>query len=384
MEPRHPLTSQQRLRLWLRCLIRLLLVLLALWAAFRWLPPLVSLLLPFLLALFAAWLLNPLIRLFQKRLKFSRPVGALLSVLLTFGLIGSAATTLIYFIAREVWNLAESWQALLEQLTDTLEHMNVSFHTLFTTLPPEIEQLANSLLQQLLDWLRTAVPDFFADLANRAGSAAMGAPAVLVGVTVFLLGTYFLSADWPSLKRRCAERLTQDGKARLAALRTVTLTAFGGYLRSELLLSLGVFCLLALGFVLLRQPYALLLAALLAVLDFIPIVGSGTAMIPWAIIAFCMGSYQSGIAIFLLWVVVALFRQFAEPKILGGQTGLSPILSLLAVYVGMRLYGVAGMILAPVLCLVARNLLSSGAADGLIRDAKLLFYDLAGLWESHS
>ena len=93
-----------------------------------------------------------------------------------------------------------------------------------------------------------------------------------------------------------------------------------------------------------------------------------------------MGDFSAAVPILALWAVIALFRQIAEPRILGGQTGLSPILSLLSVYVGMRLYGVAGMILAPVLVLIVRNLVASGAADGLLRDAKLLFWDTARLW----
>ena len=384
MEPYDVLTPTQRIRLWLRMGIRLLLLLGAIWFVKTLLAPLISLFLPFLLALLTAWLLNPVVRFFQKKLKLSRPLGSLFSVLLSFGLVGGAITVVCYFAVQELMQLADSWEALWASLDAALSQWSIQLERLFAELPEDAGALLTAAIEQFISWLSKAVPSFLSRLTSSAGDAAMGLPAFFIGLMAFLLGTYFLSADWPRYLHRANERLTSRGKARVAALKTITVTAFGGYLRAQLLLSVGVFFLLAIGFVLLRQPYALLLAALLAILDFIPIVGAGTVMIPWAAILFFMGGRIEALLLFGLWGIIALFRQVAEPKVLGGQTGLSPIASLLAVYVGMRLYGVAGMILAPVLLLVARNLLASGAADGLIRDSKLLVRDLSRLWQDRS
>ena len=382
MEEEHLLPPGERLKLWLRMAARLGLALLAVWFVKTLLSPLVSLFLPFLLALLTAWLLNPVVRFFQKKLKLSRPLGSLFSVLLAFGVVGGGLTVLVYFAVQEMMELMGSWQALWAELDRSLQQWNSQTDRLLRQLPDNVSILISRASDQLITWLGKAVPDLLAKVTTAAGDAAMGIPAFLVGLTVFLLGTYFLSADWPRSAHRTNERLTPDGRARLAALKTVTVTAFGGYLRAQLLLSLGVFFLLAIGFVLLRQPYALLLAALLAVLDFIPIVGAGTVMVPWGVVLFFMGEPVRALLLLVLWGAIALFRQIAEPKVLGGQTGLSPIASLVSVYVGMRLWGVAGMILAPVLLLIARNLVASGAADGLIRDARALTKDLTALWRS--
>ena len=144
-------------------------------------------------------------------------------------------------------------------------------------------------------------------------------------------------------------------------------------------MSAVVFFILLAGFLLIRQPYALLLALALAVLDFIPILGSGTAMVPWAVIDLFTGQLRHGVGLMVVWGVVALFRQVAEPKILGGQTGLPPILSLISVYVGMRLAGVPGMILGPVLCLVVLNVCRSGILDPALADVKLAVSDLGAI-----
>ena len=155
--------------------------------------------------------------------------------------------------------------------------------------------------------------------------------------------------------------------------------AFGGYLRSQLILTLGVFAILLAGFALTRQPYALVLAVVLAVLDFIPLLGSGTVMVPWMVLDLLMGNYPHAIRFGIIWGLIALFRRFGEPKILGDQTGLSPILSLVGIYVGMRLAGVAGMIVGPVLLLVCVNLIRQGIFHPLAVDIRTAFRDVRAI-----
>jgi predicted PurR-regulated permease PerM len=130
---------------------------------------------------------------------------------------------------------------------------------------------------------------------------------------------------------------------------------------------------------LVRQSYALLLALALAVLDFIPIVGAGTVMVPWAVIALFTRDYHTAISIMVIWGVVVLYRRVAEPKIVGNQTGLSPILSLLSIYVGMKLAGVPGMILGPILTLIALNLAGLGLFHGVRLDLAAAADDLAAI-----
>ena len=134
---------------------------------------------------------------------------------------------------------------------------------------------------------------------------------------------------------------------------------------------------------LIQQNYALLLALglalALAVLDFIPIVGAGTVMVPWAFIDLFTGSFRHAVGLMVVWGIIALFRRVAEPRVLGGQTGLSPILSLVGVYVGMKLAGVLGMILGPILCLVVINVYRSGVLDNVLSDLRLAAADIGAI-----
>ncbi len=137
--------------------------------------------------------------------------------------------------------------------------------------------------------------------------------------------------------------------------------------------------ILLVGFFLLRQPYWVLLAVALGILDFIPIVGAGTVMVPWSVILLVLGEWKRGVAFLAVWGVICLFRRMIEPKIVGDQTGLHPLLSLLAIYVGMKLGGVVAMILAPVLLLMLRNLWRAGMFHATVRDLTMAARDMAAI-----
>ena len=207
----------------------------------------------------------------------------------------------------------------------------------------------------------------------------MGLPSFLVALVIFVMATFLLTADYPYLRSRAVQHLDEGPLRFLDQVRATALGAFGGYLKAEFLLSVGVFFILLIGFFLTGQPYGLLLALGLAVMDFIPIIGAGTVMVPWAFIALFTGDLPSAVELMAIWGVIALFRRVMEPKFVGDQTGLSPLLSLVSIYVGMKLAGVAGMILGPVVLLVILNLAGMGMLRGLRLDLEAAARDIAAI-----
>ena len=246
--------------------------------------------------------------------------------------------------------------------------MEVLLSNLLTLVPPQVTELVQHVVDSLLEWLNVAVPDLLANVGLIAGQKAMGVPSLVIALVIFIMATYLLTADYPYLRTRVAQHLDEGLLHFLTQVRTISLGAFGGYLKAELLLSVGVFFILLIGFFIIRQPYGLLLALGLAVMDFIPIIGAGTVMVPWAFIALFMGDYSTAIEQMVIWGIIALFRRVMEPKFVGDQTGRSPILSLVSIYVGMQLGGVLGMILGPTVLLIVLNLGAMGIFHGLRLD----------------
>ena len=372
------LTWRSRGELWLRLGLRLVLTLLGvllLWKFGGWV---LSLLAPFLLALCVSAALDPLVRWLQRRLHWSRGLSAMLLMLVILGAAGGLLFWLGQVLVSEVISLADNWDTLLAAAVEQVKNLDAMLERLAAMLPVELAKPDKTLLDRLLGLIPTTLPQM-GDLAAFAGAKAAAFSYFLVAAVFFVMATYFLTADWPGFRRRMVGCLSPRLRRFGSQVRTTALAAFGGYLKAELLLSVGVFAILAVGFVLTRQSYALLLALGLAALDFIPIVGSGTVMVPWAVIALVMGDYPTAIRMMAIWGVIAMFRRVMEPKFVGDQTGLSPVLSLVSIYVGMRLGGVGGMILAPIVVLVFLNLAQAGLFDGVRRDLTTAVDDIAAI-----
>ncbi|MGE4276342.1 MAG: sporulation integral membrane protein YtvI [Lawsonibacter sp.] len=373
------LTWRQRGWLWLRLGIRLALALLVLFLLLRFGQRLLTLFAPFVIALITAAMLNPMVKWFQRRVGWSRQVLTLLLLLMIFGLLGAALFLLVYAAGNELVSLTQNWDGLLASLQAALDQLEKLFAHLWTLVPPQLNDSVQSVTDGLLDWLNTATPNLLNSVLNYTTDKAMGVPSFLVALIIFVMATYFLTADYPYLRTRAVQNVDEGVLRFLGQVRVTALGAFGGYLRAQLLLSIGVFFILLAGFLVTRQPYGLLLALVLAIMDFIPIIGAGTVMVPWAVIALFTQDYPTAIQMMVIWGVIAMYRRVMEPKFVGDQTGLSPILSLVSIYVGMKLAGVAGMILGPILLLVLLNLSGMGMFRGLRTDLTAAAVDIAAI-----
>ncbi|WP_251316185.1 sporulation integral membrane protein YtvI [Flintibacter muris] len=373
------LTWRQRGALWLRLGIRLALAALAVWLALRFGRPALSLFAPFLLALAAAALLNPLVKKLQRALGWNRQVLTLLLLLVLFGLIGGGLALLVYAAAGQLVSLVQNWSGLLDSLQSVLDQLEELFAHFLTLVPPQVNEIVENIGDDLFQWLSDAVPTALGSLGMEAGERAMGLPGFCVALVIFVMATFLLTADYPYLRSRYVQHLDEGVLRFLSQLRATALGAFGGYVKAEFLLSVGVFFILLAGFFLIRQPYGLLLALGLAVMDFIPIIGAGTVMVPWAFVALFTRDFSTAVELMAIWGIIALFRRVMEPKFVGDQTGLSPILSLVSIYAGMKLAGVLGMVFGPVVLLVILNLAGMGMFRGVRLDLEAAARDIAAI-----
>lgn len=379
---RKELTWTQRGRLWLRLGIRFVVTVLSVLFIWKAVPPLLGLFMPFVLALLAAIALNPLVRWLQKRLGWSRRMLSLLVLLVIFGMISTALGLLARTAVMEAVALAENWESLLRSLEQAVVQLDQFLQELLNKLPIRFDTPDQTLLERLFvwlqNWLQRAAPNL-GNLTAFAKESAKEVSSFVLALVAFLMGAYFVCADYPYLRTRFIQKMDEGTQRLLGQVKAAAVAAFGGYLKAQILLSAGVFFILLAGFLLTGQSYALLLAVALAVLDFIPLIGTGVVMVPWSLIALATGRYETALSVILIWGVVAVFRRVAEPKIVGNQTGLSPVLSLISIYAGMKLAGVTGMILGPILTLMVQNLLGLGLLEGVRADVRMAVLDVLAI-----
>lgn len=369
----------QRGKLWLRLGIRLLIILVVLTGAVKLVPPLAGLFMPFLIAFVVAWLLNPPVKYLQKKINVKRNVISLLFLLVGLALAGGLIGGILYSLISQIASFFQNWQSVWNDIMAGVNALAGTLEDLARPLPDEVYNGVSDFMSRAIAWLSNVVPGLLGSAGSRVGSFAMSLPSVGVAFIIFLMASYFILADYPQIKEKVTEKIPPEFRSFFRDLKHIVVDAFGGYLKAQLILSAAVFGILLLGFLVLRENYALLLAFVLAIMDFIPIIGSGTFLVPWAVIDLVTGNYPHAIGLMVTWGIIAVFRRVAEPKIVGNQTGLSPIVSLISIYIGMRLAGVAGMILGPILCLIVLNLGRGGLFDGLGRDLRTAINDIGGI-----
>ena len=174
------------------------------------------------------------------------------------------------------------------------------------------------------------------------------------------IGTFFLSASFPRTLAFLRAQLPDSWVQRAAEMGPDLKGSFGALLRAQLILMAMTFFELLLAFLLLRIPRAAGMAALTALVDALPVFGTGTVLLPWAAYCLLLEDLGRGVGLIICWAMVNLVRTSAQAKLLGDQIGLDPLASLIAIYVGWRVWSVWGMLMFPVLLVTLRQLNDKG------------------------
>ena len=316
--------------------------------------------LPFLIALSTAALTEPLIRTLRKRLHLQR---GFLAVVLTALVVGTAAallTVLAVLLVRQAMSLLEDLPAILAGLPERLRNILDRLESFCAACPEGLQNVLERGITLVNDQLSALVGRLSAAGVRWLAALVAALPRILLFAATTVLAMFFTAACYPRLTAFVGRQLSAGGREKAQELKGHILQTLGKWLRAECILIAITFGELLTGFLLLRQPYALLLAVLVALIDALPVFGTGTVLLPWALGCCLIGDFPKGIALTALYAVIMLVRSITEPKIMAAQAGLPPLAALMAMYVGFRTLGVGGMILCPILLLLCKQLHDGG------------------------
>ncbi len=323
-------------------------------------------LLPFLFALAAAAAIEPAVRLLHTKLRLRRSFASFVMTLFLLFLLGGLLSLLGTTLTGEAYALLEQAPVLLGALPAALERLTDRLQTYRSACPPWLcERLDAALARGASE-----ADDLLGALASRLPSllAAFAAslPRFFLASVTSVLAIYFTSSTLPSIQTHFKQYFSSKTRRFLLHFRSGFISSLARWMRVELTLCLVTFSILLIGLSFLRQPYALLLAFLVTLVDALPVFGVGTILVPWAAVEIIFQNIPKSIALLLLYLVSFLLRSTLEPRLLGSQAGLPPIVSLLAMYLGFCSMGVLGMVAFPFLLLLGAQLLRSGTrgADG--------------------
>lgn len=313
-------------------------------------------LLPFLLALAVAAMIEPPLRFVREKMHLKRSFLAAVATLLVVGLTLAAAVGILGVLWRQVNDLLGRAPQLLSMLPQLMEQLGARLEEYRVTLPPSAQRAASDAVTAVGGILGDAAVKLSAALLDGITKLVGHLPGALLFCATVVMALFFTMSSYPQLQAFLSRQIPAEKREAAKALKEGALGAVLKWLRAQIILITVTFLQLLVGLFLLRREYALLLALLIALMDALPIFGAGMALLPWAAVLAIWGDVVGALGLTALHFVVWLVRSFLEPKLLGKSGGLPPLPSLLAIYVGWQAAGVAGMILGPLLLLLIKEL----------------------------
>ena len=348
----------------LRRLMYVIFVLLGLLLSFK----LAVFYMPFLVAFIIYLLMEPAIKWLMKKTKATRKtssiilffvVSVIILGLLTWGIITlfSEASTLLQDLNNYIEKIYNLFQSFLQKL---------DFGKI--KLPAEIQEVLQNSTGDILINVSMWARNFLNGLITIVTSI----PTIAIYFSVTVIALYFMCVDKIYILDQMEHHFPRTWMMRFGKhFRELTQT-LGGYLKAEDTLILISFFISLIGLYILKFAgfaieFPLLIAIAIGFVDALPILGSGTAMVPWAIICALNGDIKLGIAILILWIIMSITRQFLEPKLVSKNIGVHPIFTLIAMYTGFRFIGVIGMLIGPIALIVLKNIFATFIDGGVVK-----------------
>lgn len=344
----------------LRFLLKLFYIGLALLGGWIFLTVLLPWVLPFLLALGLSWLLERPVSLLTRKFHLPRWLAAAICTLLLVLLLCGGLGLVLWRAGYEVALLLGRLPTLLAGLPSAGHALEDWAYRFIVALPVQFQEFFRQALTGLISEGITLPNRFYDALAGLVTGTAAALPNVMLFLFTTALATYFSTATSPQLLAFLRRQVPERWRARVDEARSILKGAFGAWLRAQGLLMLITFGELTAGLLLLRVDLALLLAGLIALVDALPIFGTGTVLIPWAVLAFLSGDWTLAVGLAVLYGVVSFVRSLLEPKLVGDRIGLPPLAALFAMYLGFSAFGVWGMIFAPLAAIFIKQLHDCG------------------------
>ncbi len=325
------------------------------WVSCRYLFPWTA---PFIFAMAFSTLIEPLICWCQRRLRFKRGFSSVIFTALLLFLLCGLLFLLVSQLLTEAYLFLQQFPLLIQSASEAIQHLQNALLNFRENLPPQ----ARSMLQEFR--FSIAGLPLFETLTQRLMDFAHSVASVLPSLGLFCITTvlaiFFISCHYPAVISFLRKQLPLSLQQKTAGLRSSITTTLLYWLKAQLLLFLITFCELFVGLSILKIEFSLLLAALIAVVDALPVFGTGTVLIPWSAVELLLGHSSQALGLFLLYVITLCVRNFLEPKLIASQVALPPIATLMAMYIGFSAFGLSGMILFPVLLLLLKQLHDSG------------------------
>ena len=335
---------------WILILLSVLLIV----AGYFILPVSIPLILAFVTALF----LNPAVRLIQFRFRINRKMSVTIVFLLFLVFLGLLGTFAVTRAVTQIVQLADNAPQYINQINNVLLDWENNMASFSQTMPKEFVDKVTNEIMNAVDRTTTAISEKL-QLSNIAVIAAK-IPELLVSFLVYLIALFLFMLELPRLREKMHDQLTEATSEKVKFMNARLTYVVFGFLKAQFLVSIIIFFVSLIGLLWIAPDIALIMSLIIWAIDFIPIIGSIVILGPWSIYMLIIGDIAMGTKLGLLAIILLAIRRTVEPKVMGRHIGLSPLATLIAMYLGLQLIGLIGFILGPLVVIAFNSAKEAG------------------------
>lgn len=321
---------------------------------------LLPLLMPFIIGLLIAVVFRKLIDYIEKKTHIKRTFVAIIILLFLYGILvfilSVIGSKLFTFIKDVFGQLPDLYKYTIEP---ALEDLTNNFMEQFPDLKPYIEEFILNISDTIFSYIKNASASVISTFTGIAGRL----PSLLIKLIFTIVSSFFFTIDYYKISDFVMRQFKEEHREMVLNLKDKGLGTIAKFIKAYSAIISITFFELSIGFWILKIPNPFLFGAIIAFIDILPILGTGAVLLPWSLIALILGNTKMGIGMLVLYVIITVVRQAIEPKIVGQQIGLHPIITLILMFVGAQLMGVLGLLLLPVIATIIKTLNDEGTIN---------------------
>lgn len=323
---------------------------------------------PFLIAFVISLIIEPAIKFLMNKAKLTRRTSSIFIFILVFGIIAGLLVWGIITLITESTELLQTLNYYFDTAYKQIENIISNFEFDKIKIPNEIMTIIQNSTSEILNYLANWTKNFLTNVINIVTSI----PTIAIYFVITILALYFICIDKIYILDQMEHHFPKKWSKKMLIHIKEIATTLGAYLKAQAILILISFVISVVGLYIykimgLNIEFPLLVALGISFVDALPILGSGTVMIPWGVVVALNGDIKLAIAIVGLWILMSIVRQFVEPRIVSNQIGIHPIFTLIAMYTGFKFMGIIGLIIGPIILIILKNVFSSLIDKGILK-----------------
>ncbi|SFE42065.1 sporulation integral membrane protein YtvI [Alteribacillus iranensis] len=302
---------------------------------------------PILLALLTALFLSPSIKFIMEKTKIKRSIAVTLVFTGFLCVLGLSGYFLITQVVTQVLDFIENLPGYINDINHSWLNLQTKIEKAYEELdlPPVVIQEINNQITDMFNNMRDQYAS--GDLINNIASLVASIPRYLVSFLVYLIALFLFMLELPRLRKQMYTFMKEDTAEKFKFMTSRLSYVILGFFKAQFLVSIIIFIVTLIGLYIFTPEVALMMAVIIWLIDFIPIIGSIAILAPWSLYYFVAGETLLGTQLIILAAILLIIRRTVEPKVMGHHIGLSPLATLISLYLGLTLLGVIGFIIGP-------------------------------------